>query len=91
MAEITFKKENITQDVRSGSDFLHVHMQHPALPLKFGCKQGDCGICTIHILEGMENLTKITKEEINMRAKGKLPQGCRLACQCAINGDIVIE
>jgi ferredoxin len=78
-------------EVAAGSDWQHVVACHPSLPIKFGCRQGNCGSCRIMIVEGQENLTKIGPQERETLKLRHLPEGCRLACQCAINGDVVIK
>ena len=51
------------------------------LEIPFGCRQGNCGTCTIEIIEGMENLGEKSEKENNMA----LQENQRLACQCKIN------
>ena len=55
------------------------------LEIPFGCRQGDCGTCTIEIIEGMENLGERTEKEVEMIWQDNL----RLACQCSIKEGIV--
>jgi ferredoxin len=89
-AKIFFESEGLCQEVASGSDFQKLHALYPQLPLKFGCRNGECGVCAIYIVKGMQNLTKLTKEEQKTLARKALPAGFRLACQCALNGDVTI-
>ena len=90
-AKIEFKNKAITQEVCCGYELQKVHEFYPELPLKFGCRRGDCAVCAIRVLEGNHHLTKQTKEETATLARKGLSDGYRLACQCAINGNIVIE
>lgn len=76
--------------VRTGSDFVQIHENDPTLPLRFGCKKGNCGICAIKVEKGAENLTKISPHEVETLRHKNLDENCRLACQCAINGDVSI-
>jgi len=57
------------------------------LPIVFGCRIGQCGICKIKILKGLENINKKTKAEKSFTDESNE----RLACQCLIKGDIEIE
>lgn len=92
MPKIEWRDRKITISVPAGCDFQKIACQHPEL-LKFGCKRGECGVCAIRIVEGMQNLTKHTPEERSTLARKKLPSDCRLACQCMPNGrgDIAID
>lgn len=76
--------------VRNGMELLQAYNLNPHLPLKFGCTKGNCGVCKIKLIQGQENLSKKTKQEIDTLAAKQLDSSYRLACQCAINGDIVI-
>lgn len=49
---------------------------------------GQCGTCTMQIVEGAENLTPRTETENKLLA-GK-PENARLACQCEVLGDLCI-
>jgi len=76
----------ISKEVACDCNLKRAHDLHPELPLKFGCRRGDCGVCAIRVVEGMENLTRRTKQEEIFMAKKKLPAEYRLACQCSLNG-----
>jgi ferredoxin len=90
MPKITFEKDNITQQIPAGCDFQRALTLYPHLPLRFGCRRGECGVCALYIEKGMENLTKVTPEEKATLARKRLPSDCRLGCQCAVNGDIIV-
>ncbi|MBI5803240.1 2Fe-2S iron-sulfur cluster binding domain-containing protein [Candidatus Pacearchaeota archaeon] len=58
------------------------------LGVPFCCTNGICGTCMIDVIEGEENLSELTQNEIDMERDKKH----RLACQCQIkNGDVKIE
>jgi ferredoxin len=60
--------------------------------LIFGCRAGACGICVIEVTEGMENLSRCEANEAGLlEALGFHQQSMRLACQCRLHGDIVIN
>ncbi len=94
-AKITFVKESLvpthTQEVPAGCDFQRVHTLYPSLPLRFGCRNGECGVCALRVVQGMENLTKRTPEEVKTLARKGLSNEWRLGCQCCVNGDLVVE
>ncbi|UJR53379.1 2Fe-2S iron-sulfur cluster-binding protein [Dickeya zeae] len=59
--------------------------------MKFGCKTGNCGICRIKILSGMENITSRTSKEKRLfKALEIEDNDIRLACQCKITGDVTL-
>jgi len=58
------------------------------LGVPFGCRAGQCALCTITILEGMENLSEKNQAELDMG----LEDNQRLACQAVIkSGTVVAE
>ena len=52
--------------------------------------KGKCTTCAAQILRGNENLSDLTEIERRYRTLGKLSDNERLACQCTVEGDIVI-
>ena len=54
-------------------------------------KKGNCTTCKMIVLEGMQNLGPPTKNEEKFKNQGKLGSNERLACQCELKGDIVVE
>jgi ferredoxin len=48
----------------------------------FACTEGVCGTCVVEIVEGEENLSEQTEEEVDFLGEGCLDE--RLACQCKI-------
>jgi len=92
MPIIYFKTKDLSFNVLEGVELLQAKKQNPDMPLKFGCTRGNCGVCAIRVLSGKGNLTKMCpKEESTLRQKGCIPLDYRLACQCALNGNIEIE
>lgn len=58
------------------------------LGVPFGCRSGLCGTCMIDVVEGEENLSELTEEEIAMDRDRKH----RLACQAKIKkGTVTIK
>lgn len=92
MARLLFKQHAKIVSVSDGSELLQASRIDPSLPLRFGCQKGQCGTCLIHVAEGVENLSRMTKQEKEtLLAKGK-GEGFRLACQCAIlHSDVTID
>lgn len=85
---VNFPEEGVQASVPSGSDLQEIAQKHPHLPFKFGCRQGQCGVCALKVLEGMENLTQRSENEQKTLQSKQLDLTHRLACQCALNGDV---
>jgi ferredoxin len=89
MPKIKFVRQDLQIDISSGSELTEIFNRHPHLPLKFGCRRGDCGVCVIKVVKGSEHLSKISaQEKLTLQKKRLNDNHHRLACQCAVNGDI---
>lgn len=92
MVKLSFKKEKVSFELLEGIELLQAYKMNPCIPLRFGCCEGNCGVCAIEIAEGENNLSRMTKKERKtLQEKNLLEEGYRLACQCAIKGDVVID
>lgn len=92
MAKIKDLKTGQVYTIRSGLELLRAYQIDPSLPLQFGCCNGQCGVCAIKVTEGEGNLSNPTRQEKLTLTEKKLPSPpYRLACQCAILGDIAIK
>ena len=62
------------------------------MSLSFGCTEGTCGVCEVTVLEGRENLSRITDEEKEYLLEEDLEEGMRLGCQVKIRkGDVTLK
>lgn len=60
--------------------------------IPFGCRSGACGACVIEVLEGITNLTEADDvERAFLATLGYPKERYRLACQCRLQGDIIIQ
>lgn len=61
-------------------------------PIPFGCRAAACGTCRIRVVENPQNLSPMEEDEKdfleNFTNAGK---DDRLACQCTVSGDVVVE
>ncbi|MCH8207663.1 MAG: (2Fe-2S)-binding protein [Nitrospinae bacterium] len=90
MARIIFKPDNIVHDVEDGSALIDC-CDEVDVSLSFGCTEGTCGVCELTILEGMENLSRVSDEEREYLYEEDLEAGMRLGCQLKIKrGDVMI-
>ena len=83
MAKLIFKNTGEELPLDDGSPIAEV-CEEAGVP--FACTEGVCGTCVIEVVEGMENLSPFTQEELDFL-------GCegheRLACQCRIKQNSV--
>jgi ferredoxin len=91
MPHIKSDDNQFSEDVPYGSEWQQLAEYYENLPIKFGCRHGDCGVCRIKIIEGQENLTRMGPQEKKTLDLKQIPEGWRLACQCAIKGDITFS
>ncbi len=54
-------------------------------------KKGRCTTCKMIVIEGMENLSKLTEPEKKYRSQKRLAENERLSCQTKVLGDIKIK
>lgn len=84
MATLYLEPNDETVELEDGSRIQEV-CEEAGLP--FACTEGICGTCVIEVLEGQENLSAPTQEEVDFLGEGNLEE--RLACQCKINSGSV--
>lgn len=90
MPKLTFNQQKRSLQIKEGTDLVRIPYLVSSVPLKFGCRQGQCGTCAIKVISGEENLSPKTKQE--QATLDRIKSDChRLACQCAIKGDVVID
>lgn len=51
--------------------------------INFKCRKGTCGVCTVKVTDGSSFLSPPNEKE-RKKLKHALTEGCRLACQAAI-------
>ncbi|MBU1151679.1 (2Fe-2S)-binding protein [Patescibacteria group bacterium] len=91
MPKVTFKNTGEEAEVEAGAKLMDV-TRDKGWSIAYGCEDGMCGTCIISVVSGMENLNEVSdKEKDTLEAMGMDPSVHRLACQCKVNGDVVIE
>ena len=80
MAKIIFEEQEA--EINDGDPIQESCEQ---LGIPFGCASGVCGVCTVKVIEGMENLNPRCQEEDDL----ELEEGERLACRCALKKGIL--
>jgi ferredoxin len=90
MPTLTFLKNNQTYQLKEGTELRRLPHLDATVPLKFGCCEGRCGTCAVKIMKGSDHLSPKTKQEQETLCRLRL-DAHRLACQCALKGDVVID
>ncbi|MBA3722113.1 MAG: (2Fe-2S)-binding protein [Parachlamydiaceae bacterium] len=91
MATLYCLKQDKNHFIKVGTELLRAYQIDPTIPLKFGCCEGKCGVCVIKVVKGEENLSKRTRQENETLEIKNFDPTYRLACQCAILGDVTID
>ena len=84
MAKLIFDDTKEEVEVEDGAS---IQEECEELGVPFACTEGICGTCVIEIVEGGENLTEPTQEELDFL--GDDCENERLACQCKIKSGVV--
>jgi ferredoxin len=90
--QITIQSPEETQilHVRNFLGFQAICAKHQT-PIEFDCRKADCGICTIRILKGQENLNPPGEEEKDFLLAMNADEDERLACQVRVKGDVSVQ
>lgn len=83
MGKLIFENTSEEKELADGSS-LHEACEEAGVP--FACTEGVCGTCVIEVVEGMENLSAFTQEEMDFLGEQDRE---RLACQCKLKGGCV--
>ena len=90
MARIHFKTDDVFCKVEDGSSLIDI-CDETDVSLSFGCTEGSCGVCELTVLNGNQNLSKVTEEEKNYLLTEDIQAGMRLGCQLKIRkGEVTI-
>ncbi len=95
MSSIKFIKEGKEIVVATGANLREKAVQNQIDIYTFKGKMmncggyGQCGLCRVEIVEGMENLSPRTDFEEKKLAKR--PANHRLACQAMVNGEVSVN
>lgn len=90
MPILTIKTDKKTLDVPMNSAIIDVCEDHDTSIL-FGCRDGACGACMVRVLENPQHLSPMEEHEKDFLETMAARDDERLACQCRVLGDVVIE
>jgi len=90
-ANITFENTGITVTVPAGTRLIEIS-ENVSAGITYGCREGECGTCTVRIVSGMENMSERSVLEDKVLQENMAGRNHRLACQAQIlGGDIVVR
>ncbi|ERI05892.1 2Fe-2S iron-sulfur cluster-binding protein [Aneurinibacillus aneurinilyticus] len=90
MQKIDFKTSGKKLEVSKESNLLRMSIRYEGgIPYK--CGGGICGTCVVKIDDGAQNLSKVSKKEVERLGEDLIAQGYRLACQTFVNGDVELN
>jgi ferredoxin len=95
MTVIKFLKEDKEAIVAQGANLRQKALENQIDIYTFKGKMmncggyGQCGLCVVEIIEGMENLSPRT--DFENRKLAKKPGNYRLACQTLVNGTVCVN
>lgn len=95
MTSIKFVNENQEIIVAQGANLREKAIQNQIDIYTFKGKlmncggYGQCGMCVVEVVEGMENLSPRT--DFESRKLAKKPDSYRLACQTLVNGAVSVK
>jgi ferredoxin len=91
VARVFFQTDNVTHEVEDGTPLIDF-CDEVGVSLSFGCTEGTCGVCEVTVVEGRENLSRITEEEKDYLLPEDLEGGMRLGCQVKIRkGNVTLN
>ena len=90
MPKVTVTTDDLTIDVKEDYPLIDMCEDYDTSIL-FGCRDGACGACMVRVKEGMANLNPIEEDEKDFLETMAAEEDERLACQCRVKGDVVLE
>lgn len=93
MARITIESHDKSAEVPDGECTILEAGERAGVDMEFGCRDCTCGTCCVEVISGMENLSPLTEQEIDvLDAWNKDPDKIRLACCTKVmKGDVVVR
>lgn len=88
-ATLTFADVNMTVEVPGGTRIIDMSEKVGA-GMTYGCREGECGTCLTHIVEGDENLSEISALEARVLRENMAGRHDRLACQARVLRGVVV-
>jgi ferredoxin len=89
-AQLTFSDINLTVSVPIGVRVIEIS-EKVGSGIVYGCREGDCGTCLMHVEEGWNNLSPPSVLEDKVLRENMAGKHDRLACQAQVQGDVTVR
>ena len=91
MPEISFVKNKSSLNVPIGTNLMQALLE-AKIPVASSCHgDGVCCKCTVHVVEGLENLSEKNQTELGLLERNDLAPNQRVSCQTTVLGNIKID
>lgn len=90
MPKVTITTDKKTIEVADGYALIDMCEDYDTSIL-FGCRDGACGACMVKVIEGADHLSPMQDNEKDFLETMAARPDERLACQCKVYGDVVLE
>ncbi len=90
MPKLTIETDKKTIDVEINAAIIDV-CENEDTSILFGCRDGACGACLVRVVENPNNLSPMQEDERDFLETMAGRPDERLACQCKVLGDVVLE
>lgn len=90
MPKVEITTDDLTLDVEEGYALIDMCEDHDTSIL-FGCRDGACGACMVKVIKGADKLSPVGDDEKDFLETMAAEPDERLACQCKVYGDVVLE
>ncbi len=89
-AKVTFSDINVTVTVPAGVRIIEIS-EKVGSGIGYGCREGECGTCLMHVKKGRQNLSAPSFLENKVLQENMAGAHFRLACQAQVLGDVTVE
>ncbi len=89
-AKITFMDIDQTVNAPAGTRVIELS-EKVGSGIIYGCREGDCGTCMMHVEEGWNNLSEPSVLEEKVLKENMAGRHNRLACQAQLLGDCKVK
>ncbi|MCX7946670.1 MAG: (2Fe-2S)-binding protein [Hydrogenophilus sp.] len=88
-AKVTFADVGVTVTVPAGTRLIECS-ERAGSGIVYACREGECGVCVMTVLSGLENLSAPSVLEARVLAEIFAGRNQRMACQAQVLGGTVV-
>ena len=93
MAKVRFEPAGYEVEVAPGTALVDVCDDHPDTEVPFSCRSASCGTCRCKVIEGMDALSEVEDDELDVLEVFGDGKDVRLCCQIQLIADepVILE